>query len=180
MRRNPPAWQTAGVTTAWEVPISELSRVRGSRRPVQVFAPIEDLGVTDSHVPEGADVTANVVLEALDEGAILVTGRVYSPWVGTCRRCLNEAAGTVVAEVRELFESEPEAEDIYPLGADRLDLEPLARDAVLLELPQAPLCKEDCLGLCPDCGADRNAGDCGHAADDIDPRWAALEDLRDN
>ena len=163
----------------WDIPIAELSRARGSRRPVQVSAPVSGLAITDSHVAEGADVTADVVLESLDEEAILVTGTVAAPWIGVCRRCLGEARGHIRSEVRDLYESSPEAEDIYPLGADRLDLEPLARDAVLLELPQAPLCREDCLGLCPTCGADRNAGDCGHAVDDIDPRWAALDDLSD-
>ena len=47
-------------------------------------------------------------------------------------------------------------EEAYPLAGDELDLEPLARDAVLLELPLAPLCAEDCPGLCPTCGANRN------------------------
>jgi uncharacterized metal-binding protein YceD (DUF177 family) len=95
------------MSTAWDVPISELARARGSKRPVRVAAPIAGLGVTDSGVPQDADVIADVVLEALDEGAILVTGTVTAPWVGICRRCLGEARGMVVAEVRELFESEP-------------------------------------------------------------------------
>ena len=68
-------------------------------------------------------------------------------------------------------------EDAYPLVDDELDLEPLVRDAVLLELPLAPLCREDCAGLCPQCGANRNEGACGCAAP-RDPRWATLDVLR--
>jgi uncharacterized protein len=52
----------------------------------------------------------------------------------------------------------------------------MLRDAVVLEMPFSPLCKQDCLGLCEICGGDRNLGECpGHAA--IDPRWAALDVL---
>ena len=51
-------------------------------------------------------------------------------------------------------------EEAYPLTGDELDLEPLARDAVLLELPLAPLCSEDCRGLCPQCGANWNTEPC--------------------
>jgi uncharacterized protein len=59
-----------------------------------------------------------------------------------------------------------------------LDLESLARDAVMLELPLAPLCSEDCLGLCPQCGANRNETSCTCVIAG-DPRWSALDALRD-
>ena len=69
-------------------------------------------------------------------------------------------------------------EEAYPLTGDELDLEPLARDAVLLELPLAPLCAEDCQGLCPTCGANRNT-ETVRLRPAADPRWAALDALRD-
>jgi uncharacterized protein len=69
-------------------------------------------------------------------------------------------------------------EETYPLLGDHLDLEPLARDAVLLALPLAPLCREDCAGLCPTCGAERAGGACGCDPAPVDPRWAALDVLR--
>ncbi len=72
----------------------------------------------------------------------------------------------------------PEAdEETYELGSDYLDLAPLARDAILLDLPLAPLCREDCAGLCPTCGADRNEEACDCPTEVIDPRWVALEAL---
>ncbi len=61
-----------------------------------------------------------------------------------------------------------------------VDLAPLVRDAVLLGLPPAPLCEEGCLGLCPVCGANRNEARCSCDASPPDPRWAALDALRDN
>jgi len=105
---------------------------------------------------------------------------VEAPWRGDCRRCAGEAVGRLRVEVRELFEEQPDPEQTYPLDGDRLDLEPMARDAVLLELPLAPLCSPECQGLCPTCGADRNQGDCGCAPQKVDDRWAALDALREN
>jgi uncharacterized protein len=81
--------------------------------------------------------------------------------------------------VRELFETTPDEEDIYLLKGDQIDLEPLVRDAVLLELPQAPLCTEGCRGLCPTCGTNLNEGTCPCETEVRDPRWAALDELRE-
>ena len=81
--------------------------------------------------------------------------------------------------MRELFEQDSDLEETYPLHGDQIDLEPLARDAVLLELPLTPLCAEDCQGLCSTCGANRNEGDCGHSITSTDSRWASLDVLKD-
>ena len=65
------------------------------------------------------------------------------------------------------------------LPDDRLPLDTMARDALVLGFPAAPLHDPDCQGLCPVCGADRNTGDCGHGGPEIiDPRWAGLAGLR--
>lgn len=61
---------------------------------------------------------------------------------------------------------------------DAVDLDELVREQILLALPNRQLCREDCRGLCPDCGADLNAGRCGCARDEADPRWAALADWK--
>jgi uncharacterized protein len=147
------------------IPVAELLRHPGERREVDVDVPVLD----------GAH--ADLVLEALSSDTILATGTVDAAWTGECRRCLGPASGTVRVEVRELFERGSDEEETYPLDHDQIDVEPLVRDAVLLELPLAPLCRESCEGLCPECGANRNEGDCGHQPDDRDPRWAALDQL---
>jgi uncharacterized protein len=87
----------------------------------------------------------------------------------------------VTATVREHYAPAGAAgqdEDVYPLSGDELDLEPLAHDAVMLDLPLAPLCSVDCLGLCPRCGENWNVTRCD-CPPEGDPRWSALDVLRD-
>ena len=108
----------------------------------------------------------------------VASGHVDATWVAECRRCLRPIEGAVTAGFRELFEQHPTEGETWPLRQDRVDLEPLARETVLVELPLAPLCQEDCRGLCSTCGADLNQGPCGCSRTDRDPRWDALEALR--
>lgn len=166
-----------GAPSAFVVNVSRLRRAPGTRRAVHVAAPLEDLAVTGSGVPEGAEVEVEVTVEAIS-GGVSVVGEVTAPWAGDCRRCLQPASGTLRVPVRELFAPGGDGEDVYPMSGDEIDLEPVARDAVLLELPVAPLCRPACLGLCPDCGANRNEDPCG-GHERTDPRWAALDVLRD-
>ena len=163
--------------SAFRIPVTDLLRHPGQRRHVDLRAPIPDTGSSAASIR--GDVVAELRLESLPGSTLLATGVVWAEWTGECRRCLGEAAGTLTAEVRELFEPASDEEETYLLRGDQIDVEPLVRDAVLLELPLAPLCREDCAGLCPVCGANRNEGDCGHQADDRDPRWAALDQLKD-
>src|SRR3954469_20142872 len=159
------------------VTVVALRRQIGNIRREQRRGPLQGLQVSGSSVPDDAEVDVEAVLESV-HGGIVVTADVVAPWAGECRRCLRPVAGEVHSHVRELYEQDSDGEETYPLRGDQLDLAPLARDAVLLELPQAPLCTEDCLGLCPECGANRNESDCGHVISTTDPRWAALDALR--
>jgi uncharacterized protein len=79
--------------------------------------------------------------------------------------------------VQELFEATPLDGETYPLEHDHVDLALPIRDAVLLELPIAPLCRADCAGLCPVCGRDNNDDPCSCDQTTPDPRWAALSQL---
>jgi uncharacterized protein len=99
-------------------------------------------------------------------------------WTSECRRCLGPVTGQTRADFRELFETRPQEGETYPLRHDHIDLAPLAREALLVELPLAPLCAPDCPGLCPTCGADLNAGACECTAPAGDPRWQALDALK--
>ncbi|MDP1794460.1 MAG: DUF177 domain-containing protein [Acidimicrobiales bacterium] len=169
----------SSVVSQWSIPVAELLRHPGTKREITLAGPLGDIAVTASRVPPASEARVTGLVEALDGITVQFKGTVLTPWVGECRRCLGPASGDLVVEVHELFERAPESEDIYPLQADRLDLEPVARDAIYLELPQAPLCTADCQGLCPECGADRNTADCGHAVGGLDPRWDALRGLGD-
>lgn len=160
----------------FRVGVTELLHQPGARRREHVEGVLDDLAVSGSRAIDGSPVTVDVLLESVHEG-VLATGTVTVEWVGECRRCLNPATGEVHASFRELFEERPTEGDSYPLTHEQVDLEPLARETVLLELPQAPLCRDDCLGLCARCGADLNEGSCD-CEPEPDPRWAALDALR--
>lgn len=162
------------------VPAAKLRRVAGTVRRELRQAPIGDLATMGSAVPEGAEVSVEVTLSSYP-GGVMASGTVAAPWAGECRRCGARVGGEVRAEVRERYVAEGDLDvddEAYPLADDELDLEPLARDAVLLELPLAPLCAQDCLGLCPQCGIDRNEEACT-CEQPVDPRWSALDALRD-
>jgi uncharacterized protein len=79
-----------------------------------------------------------------------VTAR--APLAGECARCLEPLSSTTEVRFRELFSYEANEEGGYLLNGDLLDLEPALRDALVLELPLAPLCADDCAGLCVECG----------------------------
>ncbi|MHB8263737.1 MAG: YceD family protein [Acidimicrobiales bacterium] len=95
------------------------------------------------------------------EGAtILADGVLSVRWQGTCRRCLAEVGGLLTVPVHEMYRSQADDDLIYPITGGSIDLEPLIRDALLTSLPLAPLCAEDCKGLCSGCGADLNQDSC--------------------
>lgn len=158
------------------VPVTDRLRRVGGQRHVELHVPAGPLGAGAATVGSETPVDVDVVLERLAEG-IVVRGTIEAPWTAECSRCLNPARGTVRVAVDDLFEREPVPGETYPLEPEAIDLEPLVRDAVVLELPSAPLCRDDCAGLCPACGADRNEVDCDCTFDDADPRWAALRSL---
>ena len=171
-------------TDPWLVPITSLRRSLGNRRHEERAGRVGELRVADSRVDEHSEVRADVDLDSVD-GGIEVSGQVEAPWEGECRRCLRPVSGVLRVGVREMYRPRPpgeradQDEETYPLKGELLDLRPLVRDAVLLELPIAPLCRPDCAGLCPTCGADRSDGPCGCPPVAADPRWAALDVLRE-
>ena len=132
---------------------------------------IPGLGAVSVTVPDDQPVVLDVTLSSYP-GGITAQGTATATWSGECRRCGGPVHGTVTAVIRERFApagGSDRDEEAYPLTGDELDLEPLTRDAVLLDLPLAPLCREDCAGLCPTCGANRNTEPCD-CAPDPDPR----------
>jgi uncharacterized protein len=142
-----------------------------------------DLGIDVLGAPEGSPIELDVRLEAVMEG-VLVTGTARVALEGECSRCLDPVRDELVVDVQELYAYDDEDDDpaqddeeVSRLEGDLLDLEPLVRDAVVLALPFGPLCRDDCPGLCVECGA-RLADDPGHDhGERVDPRWAALGSL---
>lgn len=131
-------------------------------------------------VPAGADVRLDLLLESVVEG-VLVSGTASAPTVGECARCLEPLSGRVDVEIMELFaypdsttDVTTDEDEVSRLVHDLVDLEPVVRDAVVLALPNAPLCTPDCAGLCPGCGGKWADLGADHRHETIDPRWAAL------
>ena len=164
--------------------VTDLVRHPGTRLDLLRVVPAADLGdlvVGASRVDPGADVTLDLVLES-QPGTIVASGTIVAIWEGECRRCLGEVVGELRAEVREVFGDASEGAldegDLYPLTGDQVDLEPLVRDAVLLNLPVAPLCGPACKGPVPEAFVDGDGGDAEDRDDGPrDPRWAALDAL---
>lgn len=157
------------------VGVSDLRRHPGSRRDLRRTVPVGGAAVSTAAVPADAGAELDLVIESLSDG-VTVTGTVTFPWTGPCRRCLEETSGTARAEIREVFKDHPEGPDLLPVEGDAIDLGPVVHDAVVLALPLAPLCREDCPGPDPD-HFPVTTGD-GGAERPVDPRWAALEQLR--
>jgi uncharacterized protein len=137
------------------------------------------MGLDVIAVPTGADLELDLRLESVVEG-LLVSGQVRASAVGECVRCLDPVEVDVELDVQELFAypdaSAAEDEDVRHLEDDLIDLTEVLRDAIVLALPFQPVCRDDCPGLCVECGA-RLADDPTHGHDVVDPRWAALQDL---
>lgn len=166
----------------WLVSITTLRKSPGARQQEHRSGRVGELAVAGSVVPGDAFVDTDATLDSVS-GGIEVSADVTAPWKGECRRCLQPVTGGLHTHVRELFrprtrDAEPD-EETYPLAGEMLDLQPLVRDALLLELPLAPLCSDECRGLCPSCGADLNAGDCGCDSGPADPRWSVLDALKE-
>ena len=160
----------------------ELGRRAGAMLKKSFTAPAPaDLGSEVIGILEGSDLELNLRLESVVEG-VLVSGEVTANTTGMCSRCLADISQDLTVDFQELFEyadddnSSSEDDDLLQLEGDLLNLEPVVRDALVLALPLAPLCDDDCLGLCPECGIDRNK-EPNHEHEIVDSRWQALQGL---
>jgi uncharacterized protein len=187
-----------------------LGRQPGSAKTQKLTVPAPaDLRLELIGVPEGAAAELDLKFEAVAEG-VLVTGSVTAPLAGECARCLGPVASSVTASFTELYlyapgrppgergsgqarderhtrnrhdrfdEHEEQDDEERYLNGDLLDLEPALRDAVVLALPMSPLCRDDCPGLCVECGVPLADAGPGHRHEGRpDPRWDGLKQLDD-
>jgi uncharacterized protein len=163
----------------------DLPRRPGALRAVErtVEAPA-DLGLEMIGVAEGDPLELRLSLQSVSEG-VYVSGTVSGHLTGDCGRCLRPIDAELSVTVQELYAYEHSATDettdedeVGRLQDDLIDLEPALRDAVVLELPVNPLCRDDCPGLCPDCGVPLDELPAGHSHQQLDPRWAALSQMQ--
>jgi uncharacterized protein len=163
--------------TPYTVSVVDIVHRPGEMREKSIDVTVDDdMGNAVIGVRKGSKLHIDARLESLHDG-ILVSGDVDATADGECVRCLIDVSIPVEVEFAELFAySFDEAFD-YTVQDDHVDLEPLVRDAVVLSLPFQPVCQEDCLGLCPECGV-RLLDNPGHEHEaPVDPRWAALAGL---
>jgi uncharacterized protein len=166
------------VKNSLEARVASIAGHPGRRLEIQLEGRLAGLATSGSAVPDDQSVSFEGHVETID-GGFVVEGVVKARWQGECRRCLGPAEGDIRVDVREVFERQPAEGETYGIDGDAIDLEPMMREAVMLELPVAPLCRPDCAGLCPSCGANRNETECGHSLEVKDDRWAALDQLKE-
>ena len=170
----------------------ELPRRAGEMKEYEfdIEAPFR-VGVPLIAVPEGDVIEIDVRCESVTEG-ILVTADIYAVAEGECIRCLDPVEQRIDRKIQELYRYEPtddrgrkskkkeeeeidlDEDEVLFVEGEQVNLEAPVLDAIILSLPVNPLCIEDCLGLCPDCGEKWESLPEDHAHDVVDARWAGL------
>lgn len=133
-------------------------------------------------VPTTSPIHLDLRLEGVGDG-VLVTGAAGVQLRGECARCLTEISADAEIDLQELFlfpGIDPDDAEASRVEGDLVDLEPVLRDAAVLDLPFIPLCREDCAGLCPVCGVDLNKDPEHDHGQATDPRWATLSGWMDD
>jgi uncharacterized protein len=179
------ATPTSPLDDALRFDVVDLVGRTGSHRRVErtVPAPGREAGGLAMQVAEGDDIAVELELESVVEG-IYVHGTVTAELEGECSRCLDPVEQDVSARVDELFlypekVKADEREDSVLLEDDEVRLGTLVRDTLAMDAEERPLCREDCPGLCAQCGF-RMEDDPDHHHEVIDERFAALKGLFDD
>lgn len=169
-------------SSPWVIDIRKLGRRPGTMRSYHRDVPLPaGLGLDVIGIPPGGELALDVQLESVMEG-VLASGTATAPLAGQCARCLDPVVDRLAVELTELFaypdtatDESTDPDEVSRVADDLVDLEPVVRDAVLLALPPAPLCRDDCSGLCPECGEKWAELGTDHRHETIDPRWAVLK-----
>jgi uncharacterized protein len=164
--------------SVFEIPVNDLTRRPGQMSELELDITLASpMGQGAATVPAGEVIELNLRLESVHEG-ILATGEVDSTAKAECSRCLEPLNLAVEVDFQELFAYSLEQEDDFLVQDEKIDLEQAITDAVVLSLPFKPVCSEDCLGLCSECGM-KMAEDPEHVHQaQVDSRWSELESFR--
>jgi uncharacterized protein len=138
------------------------------------------IGLELMRVAEGSPLELDLRMEAVAEG-VLVSGEVSATATGECGRCLDPVIEQLSVNVLELFaypgsvtDETTDEDEISRLTEDRVELEEVLRNSIVLALPLTPLCRPDCAGLCAGCGQKWDELPDDHEHELVDPRWEAL------
>ena len=167
----------------------ELENLEGGKSDfAHVYNP-DELNPVDERVKLTAQANVNGKIR-LAGNEVFVNGHVDTRAQVECDRCLKPIELPVNAdfELEYITGSEYESSAVAELteaemsvsvfDGDAIDVDEMVKEQVLLAVPTRMLCREDCKGICPQCGTDRNTGECKCVTEDIDPRWAALKNLK--
>ena len=169
--------------------IVDVSEIEESTRPFEFSISPGELDLEDPTFRLTGDIRATgQILKRTAQ--IDLQGSISAPAEIDCMRCLEPVSHVLAIDfdvnfvTPEHFASDKEREvspedlDTDVLDSDRIELTTLIREQILLNLPEQLFCRPDCKGLCLKCGANRNLIDCKCKEKEIDPRWAALKDLK--
>ena len=160
--------------------LGRLALTSGEGRRLELAVRLGDFDLGDAHyAPAPPEVEVVLDVARMTHGGYSLRLRFAAALSGPCMRCLEDAAPTIEVDAREVDQPGGGDELSSPyLDGEDLDLAAWARDAYALALPSQVLCRSDCAGLCPECGANLNE-QAGHAHERApDPRWAKLRELR--
>lgn len=160
--------------------IASIRGNTGATQDLHVSAQLEDLVTSAASVSAQDSINFDGVAQASEGKVIVVRGHMRAPWSGQCRRCLMAAKGSLDVDVKEIFEASPTEGETYAISGDYIDLQSMLRETIMVNLPLAPLCNQDCAGLCSICGANKNENDCNCSRNEIDPRWSGLDALKES
>ncbi len=161
-----------------EIDVTDLAHAPGATKTIRVSEVLEGFRSGLGGVKEDKPVKIDLVADSVPEG-VQVSGVVSGQMRLSCSRCLVDFIEDFEQKVDETFYYElGEEREGYEVEDLTIDIEPMLRDVIVLNIPVAPLHRDDCKGLCSVCGADRNVDDCGHDTKPVDIRWAPLEKLR--
>jgi len=156
-----------------------LSSGEGRRLDLGVGLGTFDLG-GERYETEPALVPVKLDVSRLTGGGFSLRARFEAALAGPCMRCLGDAAPVVAVDAREVDQPGGGDELTSPyVEGEVLDVAAWARDAFALAMPAQVVCRADCAGLCPQCGANLNEAGSDHGHESTpDPRWAKLRELR--
>ena len=163
-------------------PLLNLRLLPGEEHTEQVAVELDPVALGgQSYLVTPAEIVAALVVQRATSGYAMRL-RFDAGVHGPCMRCLEDAVVALPVDVVEYHDLDPGGDDELVsdyVAEDAVQLTAWARDAIVLALPNPILCRADCAGLCPSCGKNLNVEPHTHSEDDFDPRWAALEALRD-
>ncbi|HEU4434838.1 MAG TPA: DUF177 domain-containing protein [Pyrinomonadaceae bacterium] len=167
----------------------ELEKLEGGRGDfAHVYQP-DELDPGDERVRLAAPAEVRGTIRRTGQ-AVAVKGHVATRVQLECDRCLKPIELPVISDFALEYITGADYESssaaalseeemsVSVFDGESIDVDEIVKEQVLLAVPARALCREDCKGICPECGIDLNTGQCNCAADEVDPRWAALKGLK--